>query len=123
MRVKRFRDAFATVLAMNLAMPALAEVDANNRTSTQSYSNLDITGSSREQGNVIADQELIAIVANVGTDASVIDQSASRARVRTGDNSLSGDAFSTFSGVLTQSVNSGANAVVQAAANIAISGR
>jgi hypothetical protein len=70
-------------------------------------------------GEVIADQTLVAIITNNGESAEVVEDTEG---YESGDNTIRGSAFSAFAGILTQSWNTGVNANVQAATNIAARG-
>jgi hypothetical protein len=52
----------------------------------------------------------------------VVDQDSGDPTFRTGDNTVRGNAFSAFAGVLTQNMNTGVNSNAQAATNIAARG-
>jgi hypothetical protein len=69
--------------------------------------------------NIIADQEMTAVIANLGMD-NVIDDT--NEGYRSGDNTVRGSAFAAFAGILNQAWNTGVNANVQAGTNIAARG-
>lgn len=70
-------------------------------------------------GEVMADQKLVAIITNNGESAEIIEGTDG---YESGDNTIRGNAFSAFAGILNQAWNTGVNANVQAATNIAARG-
>jgi len=69
---------------------------------------------------VVADQVLIAVVSNIGIGAvAPVDGSV---RFQTGAAAIDDDAFASFSGIASQSLNTGLNSNVQSAVNVVVSG-
>lgn len=85
----------------------------------------DNNGNNRDNNNttVVAVQDLTAVNANLGMEEVVdMDTAQEGHRLRTGDNSANNNAYAAFAGVMSQSWNTGLNANVQAATNIAARG-
>ena len=111
------------------AMPALAQQDHQRAESVSgvkvvalstggdAVSELRVAG---ENGALVADQTLMAVVSNVGIGA--IANLDGAPRFETGAAAIDGDAFASFSGILSQSLNTGLNSNVQSAVNVAVGG-
>jgi hypothetical protein len=97
------------------ATPALAQAGPQTIT-------ISVVGSGRDLGTIVAAQDLAAVVANISTRMSASHQGASGAGFRTGDIGLSENAFASFGGIFTQTINTGTQSHVQASTNVAIAG-
>lgn len=109
----------ASVAAPASAQPVLQDVvelrlsEANGGFDSRSQS---IVFASADPGrSIVADQVLMAVVTDTGTGAVRVDSGS----FETGANRIGDNAFAVFSGMLTQSWNSGINANSQAATNVA----
>ena len=74
------------------------------------------TNSNNENGSIIADQEMTAIITNNGEFAEIVDDAQG---YNSGSNSVDSNAFAAFAGILNQSWNTGVNANTQSGTNIA----
>jgi len=72
--------------------------------------------SNNQNGSIIADQELTAIISNDGGMEAVVDDTQG---YDSGNNSVRGNAFAAFAGILSQGWNTGVNSNTQSGVNIA----
>jgi len=83
-------------------------------------------GNNRDNGDtnvVVADQTLVAVITNLGMDEIIdIDSDQNGHTTSTGDAYVRGNAFAAFAGVNSLAFNTGLNANVQSATNIAARG-
>lgn len=111
------------ILAFTLGAPAGAQDRQGSLDSTAT--NLS-AGQSQVAPDAVADivalQDLTAIVTNNGPSGAGFIQDGVNMRFRTGDSSIGNNAFGGFSGILTQNLNSGVNSISQAATNVAATG-
>lgn len=93
-----------------------------NDNAADSYSDDDYNGAT----SIVANQELTAININKQLDEVVDldgeDDSDTAVGYNSGNNSVSGNAFAAYAGILNQAWNTGINANTQAATNIAAQG-
>lgn len=94
--------------------------NGNNRDNQDNDGN----GNNRDNGDsVVGVQVLTAVITNNGMDEVIdIDTDQNGHTVSTGDAYIRGNAFAAFAGINSQAFNTGQNANVQSATNIAASG-
>ncbi len=76
-----------------------------------------VEDSNNQNGSIIADQDMMAIISNDGGMEAVVDDT--NEGYRSGDNTVRGNAFAAFAGILNNAWNTGVNANTQAGTNIA----
>lgn len=113
----------AAVAALSAATPAAAQpvradIASGGRAEVDRVAAAQIRSMTLDRA-IVADQVLMAVVANAGTGALIGIESG---RFETGANRIGDTAFAGFAGILTQSWNSGINANSQAATNVAWGG-
>jgi hypothetical protein len=102
------------------------EVDANSATNGSNAAAQGGRISWDSSTNVVANQKLVAMNINHDLDEVVdldgTDESQSNVGYNSGNNSIRGNAFAAYAGILNQAWNTGINANTQAATNIAAQG-
>jgi hypothetical protein len=137
MKLRYLVAASAVVLGVSISSPALAKNvnknDNTNSNTTQNNSDATATATATSDGksangnnrdndssqDVVATQVLVAINSNHDMKDVVDDLDNG---YKSGDNSVNGNSFAAFAGILNQSFNTGIDANTQSATNIAARG-
>jgi len=96
----------------SIAVSRGGEVEIGN---TEDVGN--VYDSNNQNNSIIAEQDMRAIISNDGGMEAVVDDT--NQGYRSGDNSVRGNAFAAFAGILNQAWNTGVNSNTQSGTNIA----